>query len=58
MSQPPELTTKRPITLDDLNNVDWWDGYKKMEIVDGDWFLGGEPFYRSHSLMQDGCSQS
>jgi len=49
MSQPPELSTKRPITLDDLNNIDWWDGYKKIEIVDGDWFFGGEPFYRSHS---------
>ena len=44
-----ESATKRPITLDDLNNVDWWDGYKKMEIVDSDWYFGGEPFYRSHS---------
>jgi Uma2 family endonuclease len=51
MSQPLELPSKRPITLDDLNSIDWWDGYKKIEIVDGHWYFGGEPFYRSHGAI-------
>lgn len=51
MTQPPELSSTRPITLDNLNNVDWWDGYKKIEIVDGDWYFGGEPFYRGHGAI-------
>jgi len=37
MSQPPELPTNRPITWDDVTSIGWWDGYKKIEVVDGDW---------------------
>lgn len=51
MSQPPELPTKRPIIWDDVTSVEWWDGYKKIEIVDGDWWFGNEPFYRGHGSI-------
>lgn len=51
MSEVPILPSKRPITLDDLNSVDWWDGYKKIEIVNRDWYFGGEQFYRSHDVV-------
>ncbi len=44
-------TTRRPITLDDINAIDYIDQYKKIEVVDGDWNHDDVPFYRSHSML-------
>ncbi|MDX1995711.1 MAG: Uma2 family endonuclease [bacterium] len=47
-------TTQRPITLDDINAVDYIDQYKKIEVVDGDWSMAEVPFYRSHDMFAGG----
>ncbi len=41
-------TAKRPITLDDIHDIDYIDAYKKIEVVGGDWNMIDEMFYRSH----------
>jgi len=46
-----EPTTRRPITLDDINQIDYIDRYKKIEIVNGDWNEPDVPFYRSHGML-------
>lgn len=53
MTLPPDKkpTDKRPITLDDINEIDYVDQYKKIEVVDGDWNEADEPFYRGHGML-------
>lgn len=51
MSEPPVLPTRRPITLDDVYEIEWWDGYKKIEIVEWEWHFDGKPFYRGHGAI-------
>jgi Uma2 family endonuclease len=46
-----EPTTRRPITLDDINDIDYVDRYKKIEVVNGDWNEADVPFYRSHGML-------
>lgn len=53
MTWPPDdkPTSKRPITLDDINAIDFIDAYKKIEVVDGDWNEPDVEFYRSHGML-------
>lgn len=44
-------TTRRPITLADIEAIDYIDGYKKIEVVDGDWHKPDVLFYRSHGAL-------
>lgn len=45
MSEPATLPSDRPITLQDLYSVESLDGFKKIEIVDGEWYLTEQAYY-------------
>jgi len=46
MTSDFKLPEKRPISWDDVGQVEGIDAYKKIEIVDGDWHLPDEIFYQ------------
>lgn len=51
MSDEKKPTENRPITWADVEDIGYIDAYKKIEIVNGDWHLPEEHFYRSHGML-------
>lgn len=51
MSDEKKPTKSRPITWADVEGIGYIDAYKKIEIVDSDWYLPDEHFYRSHGML-------
>jgi hypothetical protein len=51
MNTEKKPTDKRPISWADVEDIEYIDAYKKIEIVDGDWHLPEERFYRSHGML-------
>lgn len=51
MTQPFDLPPERPITLHDLYSVERLDGFKKIEIVEGEWYLTEEAYYSRHDFQ-------
>jgi len=45
MNQPSTLPPSQPIALKDLYSVESLDGFKKIEIVDGEWYLTEKEYY-------------
>lgn len=45
MREPLALSLDRPITLHDLYSIERMDGFKKIEVVNKEWYLTEEAYY-------------